>query len=362
MLEELAALTDIESPSNSIEALGACARYLESLGTTLLGRAPRRIELGGKTHLLWQFGDTPRIVLIGHYDTVHPLGTVLRFPFSVQGDIAHGPGVCDMKGGVITALHAIRDLKDELGEDALDGVSIFFNGDEEIGSPDTKEFIHQLASTAEYGIGFENAGVDGQLKIERRGTSHYNVIVKGRASHAGESADSGINALHELSAQVERVMAIADREAGTSVTPTTATAGTTFNTVPETASMWVDVRMRSPEEQLRVDREIRELVPLVTEAVVQVVGEMEQPPMPETSSQKMFEIAEQVAKELGFDELKKMSTGGAADACRFADAGAQAIDGFGAIGGDDHSDREWIYASSLPRQAALAAGLIARLL
>ena len=362
MLEELAALTDIESPSNSLEALGACARYLESLGSSLLGRRPRRFDIDGKTHLLWQFGEAPRIVLVGHYDTVHPLGTVMRFPFSVDGDIARGPGVCDMKGGVITALHALRDLRDELGDEALDGVALFVNADEEIGSPGSQSVISELGQTVKVAIGFENAGTDWQIKIERRGTSHYNVIAHGRAAHAGDHAEKGINAIRELSAQVPCIDAIADAQLGTSVTPTTIEGGTTYNTVPERASMWVDVRARNKEEQLRVDREIRKLVPLLTEAEIEVVGQIDQPPMPEESAMRLFELAERVGKDFGIDELKKMAVGGAADTCRFAAAGAEAIDGFGAVGGDDHSDREWIYASSMPRQAALAAGLIERLL
>ncbi len=362
MLEELAALSDLESPTNSLDALGTCARYLETLGTTLLGKRPQRLQSEGRNHLLWQFGETPRIVLVGHYDTVHPLGTVLRFPFSIDGDVARGPGVCDMKGGVIIAMHVVRELLESRGPEALDGLCLFLNCDEEIGSPTSKAFIWELAKTTKYAVGFENA-IDWRIKTERRGTSHYNIIVKGRSAHAGDAASvNGINAIHELCAQVAVVDAIADAEAGTCITPTTAAAGTTTNTVPEDASMWVDVRARTKAEQQRVDREIRLLKPLVTAATIKVAGGIEQPPMPDTSSLRLFEIAAEVSKELGFGELFRMAVGGAADTCRFADAGTEAIDGFGAVGGGDHSDREWIYTGSLSRQAALAAGLVEKLL
>lgn len=362
MVEELAALVDLESPSNSVDQLRTCANYLASLGTSLLGQMPERIEVEGRQTLVWKFGDTPRVVLVGHYDTVHPVGTVLRFPFSVDGDVARGPGVCDMKGGVIIALHALHDMINEFGSQALDGVCLLINGDEEIGSKYSQGVIEQLANTARFAIGFENAGPLWQIKTERRGASHYEVKVKGRAAHAGDRSDKGINALREMCAQCEEVIALGNDELGTSVTPTMAAAGTAINTVTEDASMWFDVRTRTLGEQNRIDQEIRKLQPRITEAEVWVEGGVAQPPLPAEASAELKRISAESARELGLGELDYMSVGGAADVCRFAAAGVGAIDGFGAVGGDDHSDREWIYLSSLPRQAALAAGVIRHLL
>lgn len=359
MTEDLAALVAIESPSNGIDALRTCASYLAPLGTSLLGHKPEKIEVKGRVHLLWKFGSKPRTVLVGHYDTVHPVGTVAQFPFSAEGDIARGPGVCDMKGGIVIATHALHLLVETFGAAALDGICLFLNADEEIGSPTSLATILELADSATTAIGFENAGENGEVKVERRGRSSYELRFAGRAAHAGVAPERGVNALHELCNQFAPVLATADEAAGTSVNPTMATAGETYNTIPDRASMWVDVRVSTRAEQLRVDDAMRALQPTVAGATIEVLGEMQQPPMSPEASADLYRMAAEVSAVLGLGPLPKIAVGGSADTCWYAHKGLRTIDGFGAVGGDDHSTEEWIDLGSLARRAALTAGTIA---
>lgn len=362
MVEELAALVEIESPSSSLVSLANCAAYLGVLGTTLLGFGPEKVEAEGRTHLLWTFGESPKVVLVGHYDTVHQVGTLGRFPFEIDGDIARGPGVCDMKGGVVVMLHAVAELIQLYGVAALDGLAIFVNADEEIGSPTSKALIERLSRTATHAIGFENAGAKYEVKTSRRGRSGYELRVRGKAAHAGERPEDGVNALGEMCAHFDEVVALTNLDAGTTVTPTMATAGTTLNTVPDRATMLIDVRCWSQAEQARVDREIRAIGPILPGAQVEIKGRVDHPPLTEDSSVQLFALARRAGEKLGFPSLTAVSVGGTADTCTFAGHGVQAIDGLGAAGGNDHTEAEWIYLSSLPEHAALAAGLAAEAL
>jgi len=361
MVEELAALVSIESPSEDLDALRLCANYLSTLGTTLLGFAPEVVERDGRPHLLWIFGATPRVLLVGHFDTVHPMGTIDVFPFSDDGEIIRGPGTCDMKGGLVVALHALAVLRERYGDDALDGVALFLNADEELGSPSSVPVLAELATTARVALVFENGGGNGELKTERRGRSDYELRFTGRSVHAGMRPQDGVNAIAELAAQYERVTSLSDFGLGTSVTPTLASAGTTFNTVPDLATMRLDVRCALPEEQHRVDREIREIRPVIPGAEVEVRGSIQIHPMPSHVSQELVRLAVEVSAAVGVEAPGQMAAGGSSNACDLAGLGLRTIDGLGTIGEDDHTHREWMTKRSLVTRSALAAGMVASL-
>lgn len=362
MVEELAALVSIESPSNSPEGLRACADYLSTLGTTLLGRRPERRRTEAIEHLLWRFGARPRILLVGHFDTVHPIGTLEVFPFSDDGTTITGPGVCDMKGGLIVLLHAVSVLVERHGADALDGLWIFLNADEEVASERSMPILEELARDATVALVFENGGADGELKVERRGRSDYELRFTGRAVHAGMRPQDGINAITELVRQYDRVVAIGDPAVGTSVTPTLASAGSTFNTVPEHASLRIDVRCARPEEQVRVDHEMRSLRPVQEGASIDVVGGIQMHPMSSESSAALWQLAQDVADVVGQHGISAMAVGGTSNACDLARLGLQVIDGLGTVGEDDHTLTEWMAKESLVSRTVLAAGMAAALL
>src|SRR3954462_7444308 len=270
MLADARTLIECESPSTDLAAVARSAEVVARGGTARLGVAPERIVLDGRTHLRWRLGTGPsRVLLLGHHDTVWPRGALADHPCTVEGGILRGPGCFDMKAGLVMAFHAAA---------GLGGVTLLVTGDEEIGSPSSRELIEQEARGAMAALVLE-ASADGALKTERKGASLYEVRVVGRAAHAGLEPDRGVNATLELAHQVLAVSVLADREAGTPVTPTAARAGTTTNTVPSEASFAVDVRARTVAEQERVDRAIRALWPVLPGARLETTGGPNRPPL-----------------------------------------------------------------------------------
>ncbi|MEN3273180.1 MAG: glutamate carboxypeptidase, partial [Actinomycetota bacterium] len=246
MVDDLAALVEVESPSADVAATGACADVLARLGADRLGVAPERHDAGGHPALVWRFGGPTRILLVGHFDTVWPMGTLAELPFAVKDGRATGPGVFDMKAGIVQGLHALATLDD------LDGITLLLTSDEETGSLGSRSLIEDEARGARAALVLEPSA-DGALKTARKGVGMYAIDVRGRAAHAGLEPEKGINALIELSHQVLALESIARPEIGTTVTPTVSRAGTVTNVVPEEGRVDIDVRCSTPEEQARVD-------------------------------------------------------------------------------------------------------------
>src|SRR5690606_8900 len=206
------------------------------LGTELLGAAPERIEVDGVAHLRWRFGSATRVLLLAHHDTVWPVGTLQRLPYAVRERVLTGPGCFDMKTGLAMALHAVA------ARDDRDGVTLLVTGDEEVGSPRSRALIEETANGARAALVLEASADGGALKGARKGVSLYEVSVIGRAAHARLEPEKGVNATVELAHLTVATAALGDDTAGTSVTPTLASSGTTTNTVPATARLWIDVR------------------------------------------------------------------------------------------------------------------------
>ncbi len=358
MTEQLGMLTAVESPSSDTTACAQCARAVAEMGAALLGAAPESIEVDGRTHLRWRFGEAPsRVVLVGHFDTVWPAGTLQRKPFRVDGDRATGPGVFDMKAGIVQGFEALATL------DTLDGIAVVLNSDEEIGSASSRALIEETARGARAALVLEpSAGMHGALKVGRKGVSMYQLTVHGRAAHAGLEPERGVNALVELAHRVVALGAMARPELGTTVTPTVAQAGTTSNVVPALASLQVDVRALQPEEQQRVDDAIRAMATTIPGAEVVVEGGPNRPPLPETASRALFERARQVAEGLGIAALDGITVGGGSDGNFTAGIGTPTLDGLGAVGDGAHAEHEHVVVEAMPERAALLAGLVEDLL
>ncbi|GAA3301333.1 M20 family metallopeptidase [Dactylosporangium vinaceum] len=349
MLDDLAELIAVESPSSDPDALARSADVVAALGTRCTGQSPERVVVADRPHLRWRFGSGPsRVVLIGHHDTVWPRGTLARWPFSVDGDRATGPGVVDMKAGLVVLFHALAVCDD------LDGVAVIVNADEEIGSPTSTELIHDTARGAAGALVLEGS-TQGRLKVARKGISHYSVRVTGRAAHAGNAPHLGINAGVELSHQILRIAALADPQRGTTVSPTDSTAGTTSNTIPAAARVSVDVRSFDQAELERVDAALRALEPVLEGARLDVEAGPARPAMPETAAAELFALAQR----LGGPGLVSEAVGGGSDGNLTAGIGVRTLDGLGAIGGNAHAEGEWIELSSLPDRAALVSTLTA---
>lgn len=354
MLADIEALVTCESPSADLAAVARSADVVARVGSRRLGVAPERIVLDGRTHLRWRLGDgSPRVLLLGHHDTVWPLGSLVTHPFTVDGDVLRGPGCFDMKAGVVMAIHAAAHL--------ADAVTILITGDEEIGSPSSRALIEEEATGRLAALVLEASSDGGALKTERKGVSLYQVRAVGRAAHAGLEPHRGVNATIELAHQILAVSALADSERGTTVTPTLLSAGTATNTVPAAGEFAVDVRVRDGREQARVDAAIRALTPVLPQSRLEVTGGPNRPPLHAAASAALFGRAAAVAAELGLPALAAGSVGGASDGNFTAGVGTPTLDGLGAVGAGAHADHEHVLVAELPRRTALLAALIADL-
>ena len=356
-LDDLRELVECESPSADLAAVARSAQVVARVGARRLGVDPEQIVVDGRTHLRWRLGQGPsRLLLVGHHDTVWPLGTLATRPFSVTDGVVRGPGCFDMLTGLVMAFHALSSLPD------VDGVTLLVTGDEELGSPSSRALIEQEARLARAALVLEASADGGALKTGRKGVSLYDVRLHGRAAHAGLEPEAGVNATIELAHQVRAVAALADPSLGTTVTPTAATSGTTTNTVPAAASFAVDVRVRTVAEQDRVDAAMRALRPALPGARVEVLGGPNRPPLEEAMSDALWGRVRSLAAELGLTDLTAVSVGGASDGNFTAGVGTPTLDGLGAVGGGAHADHEHVLVAPIAERTALLARLVADLL
>lgn len=358
MLEALEALVTSESPSADPAACERCVSVADGIALRIVGWAGERLVVDGRTHLRWRFGDRTRVLLVGHLDTVWPTGTVARWPFAVRDDRASGPGVFDMKAGVVQLLFALG-LVGELG--GLDGVTVVLTTDEEIGSPTSRALLAEEARGARAAL-IPEPSFDGALKTERKGVALYRVEAAGRAAHAGLNPEQGINAALEVARQVLGLSELADPSLGTTVTPSLVSAGTAANTVPASAVAHFDVRFATREEAERVAAGFAALRPGVPGATVEVERETFVPPLERTSSAELFELARRVQDELGLPPLREASVGGGSDGNHIAALGVPTLDGLGAVGDHAHGEGEFVLVPALAERAALLAALVSELL
>lgn len=352
---------ETESPSNDKAALHRSARLFSALGEGLMGEPAQIDVIDGFPHLVWRFGNGPRrVVLIGHHDTVWPLGTIDDMPFTISGGIIRGPGTDDMKGGVLIAMHALKKVKEQLG--TLDGVTLLVTADEELGSLTSRDLIEHESAHARASLVFESGGSNGEVKVARKGVAIYHLNVTGRAAHAGVEPEKGINATVEVASQVVKIAGLHKPEAGTSVIPSFMQSGTTTNTVPAKATLSIDSRATSAREQQRVDQALRRLRPVTPGAQLRLDGGINRPPWERKVSAHLFARARKVAQELGHDELKPIMVGGGSDGNFTAALGTPTLDGLGTVGGGSHAVDEHARIDSILPRIDLTAGLVVDLL
>ena len=357
MLDELGDLVRCESPSADLAALERSAEAVAALGQRLTGCAPEVIADAGPTHLRWTFGDGPRrVLLVGHHDTVWPLGSLDDYPWSVANGVARGPGCLDMKAGLVQMFHALSVLE------GTDGLTVLVNGDEEVGSATSSGLIEEAARQSPAALVLEMAADDGALKIARKGVSLYEMQISGRAAHAGLEPERGINASIEAAHLTLAIAGLGDPALGTTVTPTLLRSGTAVNVVPAKATLAVDVRAASVAEQQRVDEALRQLAPVLPGAAVVAASGPSCPPMEPAASADLFATAQHVAGLLGIEPLRGVAVGGASHGNRTAGVGTPTLDGLGAVGGGPHADHEHVVTAAIPQRTALLAALVAELL
>jgi glutamate carboxypeptidase len=304
---------------------------------------------------------TTRILLVGHMDTVFDDGTAAERPFRIDGDIAYGPGVSDMKGGLLTGFEAVEVLQ-EAGADGFGSITYVCNPDEEIGSPFSGPVIREMAPQHDVAFVLEGARENGDIVSARKGITDYTILIHGRAAHAGVEPERGRNALLEAAHKIIALQGLNGRWPGVTVNVGIARGGTRTNVVPERCEMHVD--LRSPElrtleiAEAEIERICAEAdLPDVT---IELRGSGWHRPMEKKEgAARLVALAKEVAAELGF-EVRDAATGGASDANTTSAAGTPTIDGLGPIGGDDHAPGEWLDLSSVVPRISLLAGILSR--
>jgi glutamate carboxypeptidase len=366
MVKLLGEFVGCESPSHVKSAVDECAamvaREWQRRGANV--RILRQRERGNHVRAeLWDGAGraSGQIMVLGHTDTVYPLGTLAKMPYHVAQGRAWGPGTFDMKGGIVLALHAV---------DALRALKILpakrfvflWTSDEEIGSESSRRAIEQEARRSDAVLVLEPSfGRDGRLKTQRKGVGGAEIIVTGRSAHAGIDPEKGVNAVHELALQITRLMKMNDPRRGITVQTTVVSGGTITNVVPEHARAMVDIRYARAADVPRINRRLHALRPILEGARVEVRGGADRPPLERTAAvRKLFGVAQGLMQEMGLP-LGEASTGGGSDGSFTAALGVPTLDGLGAVGDGAHSPREHAVISKLPERAALIAGLLATL-
>jgi glutamate carboxypeptidase len=304
----------------------------------------------------------PDVLMVGHMDTVFDEGTVAERPFRIEGDIARGPGVSDMKGGLLAGFYAVEALHDA-GFDAFGRITYVCNPDEEIGSPFSGPVIAELAPGYDAAFVLEGARANGDIVSARKGITDHTVVFSGRAAHAGVEPEKGANAVLAAAKATVALQGLNGRWPGVTVNVGVARGGTRTNVVPERCELHVDLRSPVLRSLQEAENEIARLcaehgVDDVT--VDMVVNSWHRPMEKGEGGARLAALAIEIAAELGFD-LRDASTGGASDANTTSAAGTPTIDGLGPIGGDDHAPAEWLDLTSVVPRVALLAALIARI-
>jgi glutamate carboxypeptidase len=359
-------LVEIESPSDNKQAVDRIAVFLAEKFHTLGGRA--------QFHRSHEFGDSLQIdfpalhagarrepvLLLGHYDTVYPMGTLAKMPCTLADGRLRGPGVLDMKSGVALMLSAIE------GFQAWHGglprpVTVFLVSDEEVGSYSSRKITESLAKKSAGVFVLEPAaGLGGAVKTARKGVGEYTVSVTGVASHAGLDPGKGHSAIVELARQIGVVARINNLRAGVSANPGIISGGTRTNVVAAEASVRIDVRIKTATQAKSIDRKLRSLKPSDKHCKIEVEGGINRLPMERTAGvAALYNKAREIAGEIGW-KLEEAAVGGGSDGNFTAGMGIPTLDGMGGVGDGAHAVHEFIVISELPRRALLLAGMIER--
>jgi glutamate carboxypeptidase len=359
-LELIETLARAESPSEDRAGLNRCGSLLANAFAGLGARVERVPAAPAGDHVLAQFGSgEPRTLILGHFDTVWPMGTLATMPVArVEGRL-HGPGVYDMKAGLGIGLLALRAL---IEGSALTGTVVFLcTTDEEVGSHTSRALIEDEARRAQAVLVLEPSLAGGNLKTSRKGVGEFRIDLTGIESHAGLDPASGASAVRELARQVLALETLANPAAGTTINVGVVGGGTRSNVVAGSAHGLIDVRVTSMAEASRIEAALRSLAPLDPRVTLRVTGSVARPPLERSPGVlDLYRQAQHVAERLGWT-IGEGAAGGASDGNFTAALGVPTLDGLGAIGDGAHARHEHVVIDTLPARSALVAGLVARL-
>jgi glutamate carboxypeptidase len=356
IVDTIAALARIESPSGDVPALERCGRAIIAL-LHEAGASVEAIPHGtAGAHLRATFGTADRqVLLIGHFDTVWPIGSLANMPVEIRDGRLHGPGTFDMKAGLVLAVLAAR-----LAVPALRRLRVrcLFTTDEEVGSATSRDLIEAEARRSDAVLVFEPALPGGVLKTARKGVGTFRLDVHGVSAHAGIAPETGASAITELARQVLAMHALQAPARGTTINPGVIGGGSRSNVVAEHAHAEIDVRVSALAEQARIEEALAGLSPADQRVRLAWSGGFDRPPLERGPHvQRLFALAQQAGAALGLD-VREGSTGGASDGNFTAALGVPTLDGLGAIGDGAHARHEHVEIASLPDRAALGAAIL----
>lgn len=361
LIETIEVLVRAESPTTDKAAVDRCGRELSDRLAGVGARVSCVPNPAAGDHLLAEIGTGERqVLLLGHVDTVWPVGQLQRMPLRHENGRLHGPGVLDMKAGLAIATLAIRALAETSGAPA-GRVTLLCTTDEEVGSPSSRALIEEQARRSEAVLVLEPSLPGGGVKTSRKGCGQFEVRVRGVSAHAGVEPEKGASAVHELAHQVVAIERFQDLDRGLSVNTTVIAGGDRDNVIPADARAVVDVRVPTAADAERLEAAFRGLEPVLAGTSVTVTGGLNRPPFVRSAGVgRLYDLARDVARALGHD-LAEGGTGGGSDGNFTGALGVPTLDGLGAIGGGAHALHEHVEAASLPWRAALVAGLIQRI-
>jgi glutamate carboxypeptidase len=363
MVQTIHQLVEIESPSDNKEGVDRLGKLLAGRFEGLGGHAKfHRVQKFGD-HLQVDFAGTGRgkpVLLLGHLDTVYPLGTLATMPCRVASGRLWGPGTFDMKSGIALMLHAIEALR-AWHQDVLPRpVTVLLVSDEEVGSDTSRRITENLARQSAAVLVLEpSQGPKGAVKTARKGIGEYVLKVTGKAAHSGLDFEKGQSAILELARQIVAIQKLIDLKRGLTLNVGTVQGGTRVNVIPAEASAVLDVRVARKQDAAGIDRKLRSLKPFNRQCKLEISGGMNRPPMERTSSvAALYKKAAEIAKQMGW-KSEEAAVGGGSDGNFTAGLGIPTLDGLGGVGEGAHATHESILISELPKRAALLAELIA---
>jgi len=354
ILDDLKLLVESQSPTEDLAACRATVDIANQICERVLGQRADVADENGRPVFWWGAKD-PSVVVLAHLDTVWPHNSFTPL-WSIDGDVIRGPGVFDMKAGFLQAMYALQGI-----DGAQTSVALIATTDEEVGSQTSRDLIKRVSQPGRSVLVVESA-IDGKVKTGRKGTAMYRIAVHGRAAHAGLEPEKGINASVEISHIVLALTALENVELGTTVVPTTLTSGTTTNTVPALATVDVDVRSFTMVELQRIDAAIKALAPKNIQSKIEVTGGINRPPLETSATEKLYATFEEVALRIGQGPIGSAVVGGASDGNFAAAAGANVLDGLGAIGAGAHAENEHVLLSSIEPRITLLREFIKELI
>jgi len=358
-------MVECESPSDDP---GAVNRFVELVSADFAGLATRKTVPGGRfgPHLRCEFAlpgrrKSGQILVLGHSDTVYPVGTIASMPFRQSRGRLWGPGVLDMKGGIAFFTYAIRALRD-MDVPVRRRVVLLLNSDEEVGSESSRALIEREARASQAVLVLEpGTGIEGKLKTARKGVGNYTVKVRGLAAHAGVDFTKGASAIVELARQIQKTAGFTDLKRGLTVNPGIVSGGTRTNVIASEAEVEVDIRVVRLRDARPLDRKFHALRPFDKRCAIEVAGGLSRPPMERSPGGiRLFRTARKLGRELGV-EVDESMTGGGSDGNFTAALGVPTLDGLGAVGEGAHAPHESILIDRIADRTALLAKLIAEI-